>query len=434
MTPVEPRCCFTHESDCRFRSRLRRAAPGLGLGVRPFRYHVLSRDPPILCYLGVDSIKTDLGVPPLPASLRPVVLLEYPLSWQGARGAMERVLKLQRTLADQGIEHHFMVNTGEEDELRRDAGVRGAHLSQNAFVNEHIFRPEVRENRYDAIYIAGMYRVKRHELARDVARLYVVTYNGRDFHTFCPQLSHAEFNREYLRPEAVAALINSSSVGLCLSAREGAMFASMEYLLCGVPVVTTPSRGGREEFFNPGNARTVPPQSQAVAEAVAAWCREPPRADAIRSGALAQINGIRRRFCDYVANTVERYGADPVDRDALAELYYGEDLGIAARAVVIKQLDSELATFRFDSPTVVPERVKGYRQRADGERLHLQSKAGFELSCDAPGAVIWQLCDNVNSVGEIAVQIAEAYSENPTMVVGHVRATLRQFARHGLIV
>ena len=43
--------------------------------------------------------------------------------------------------------------------------------------------------------------------------------------------------------------LNRSRTGLCLSEREGAMFASIEYLLCGLPIVTTPSIGGRHVFF-----------------------------------------------------------------------------------------------------------------------------------------------------------------------------------------
>ena len=42
-----------------------------------------------------------------------------------------------------------------------------------------------------------------------------------------------------------------SRCGLILSSEEGACFAATEYLLCGLPVVTTPSVGGREAFFDP---------------------------------------------------------------------------------------------------------------------------------------------------------------------------------------
>jgi hypothetical protein len=45
--------------------------------------------------------------------------------------------------------------------------------------------------------------------------------------------------------------INKAHVGLCLSAEEGAMFVSAEYLLCGIPVVSTRNKGGRDVMFTP---------------------------------------------------------------------------------------------------------------------------------------------------------------------------------------
>jgi glycosyltransferase involved in cell wall biosynthesis len=40
-------------------------------------------------------------------------------------------------------------------------------------------------------------------------------------------------------------------VGLCLSTVEGSNYASMEYMLAGLPIVSTPSIGGREVYFDP---------------------------------------------------------------------------------------------------------------------------------------------------------------------------------------
>ncbi|WP_164127899.1 glycosyltransferase, partial [Stenotrophomonas maltophilia] len=54
-----------------------------------------------------------------------------------------------------------------------------------------------------------------------------------------------------LTPEAVNRVYNQAAVGLCLSAVEGAMCASMEYLMAGLPVVSTPSVGGRDVYFDP---------------------------------------------------------------------------------------------------------------------------------------------------------------------------------------
>ena len=46
------------------------------------------------------------------------------------------------------------------------------------------------------------------------------------------------------------------------------MRASMEYLLCGLPVVSTPSIGGRDRYFRSDYAVICEPNPRAVADAV----------------------------------------------------------------------------------------------------------------------------------------------------------------------
>jgi len=53
------------------------------------------------------------------------------------------------------------------------------------------------------------------------------------------------------------------------------MRVSMEYLLCGLMVVTTPNRGGRDRYLLPPYAREVPPDPAAIASAVASLVANP---------------------------------------------------------------------------------------------------------------------------------------------------------------
>jgi hypothetical protein len=46
------------------------------------------------------------------------------------------------------------------------------------------------------------------------------------------------------------------------------MYASAEYLLSGLPVVSTPNKGGRNVFFDKRFVRIVKPDSFAIAQAV----------------------------------------------------------------------------------------------------------------------------------------------------------------------
>jgi hypothetical protein len=402
--------------------------------LRPYNYYVLSHDPPVLCYLGAGIMNKAIGIPPLPDELRPVTLLEYPLSLQADLQQMERVALLQPQLEDQGIEHHFMVNTKIEDRWRIEHNVRGAYFSQNAFVNENIFAPTKATRLYDAIHIAGMYDVKRHELAQKIELLYVVTYNGKDLHTYRPELSHAQFNKTYLSHTRIAGLINSSGVGLCLSAIEGAMFASMEYLMCGTPVVTTPSKGGRDEFFNPKNSICVEPDPDAVKSGVNVWNNNSPDPHMIRSGVLRQVTCIRSGFTRYIARMINDKAGKDVLPEILMKRFYSSE-GIAARALPMKQFTNSscLLRFKFDLDSAIPSKIPGYSEHVRKHTLYLKSSAGLDMNMDSSGAIVWGLCDGVNCVSDIARLIADAYDVDVDSVRPHVNTTLGVLHQHKLI-
>jgi len=72
----------------------------------------------------------------------------------------------------------------------------------------------------------------------------------------------------YLSSSDVAAVLNASRVGGIFSAEEGACYASTEYLLCGLPVVSTASTGGRHVWYTPQNSVVVEATPAAVATGV----------------------------------------------------------------------------------------------------------------------------------------------------------------------
>ena len=92
------------------------------------------------------------------------------------------------------------------------------------------------------------------------------------------------------------------------------MKASMEYLLCGVPVVTTASRGGRDFFFEPGFCTTVEPDARAVERAVADFARRAPSPETIRAAVLEKVRRERLKLHDIASITryaIERGLVEP---------------------------------------------------------------------------------------------------------------------------
>lgn len=180
--------------------------------------------------------------------------------------------------------HIALCNTRLEVERFAAHDVSAILCSALAFVDETRYVPAKRPRKeFDAIYNATLTPVKRHELCRDIGSLGLIYHWFADA-SLLPQtetlarygamLPHARFlNNEggahrLFGPEAVCDWINRARVGLCLSAREGVMLATMEYLLSGIPVVSTPSIGGRDRVLDPRYTLIVEPDASAVADAV----------------------------------------------------------------------------------------------------------------------------------------------------------------------
>ncbi|MGE0484957.1 MAG: glycosyltransferase [Gammaproteobacteria bacterium] len=195
-------------------------------------------------------------------------------------------------------------------ELLRERGIDAIVANHNAFLDERVMYPEPAAERcYDAVYVARFKPLKRHELARAVPRLALVSgdhdVGAADIAAVqALGLDVAWSNVDAagriapLAPAAVRALIARAGCGLALSAVEGAMYASAEYLLCGRPLVSTPARGGREAFFDEACVEVVEPSADAVAAGVVAITARAPMPLEIRRRTLARMRPHRLRLVD----------------------------------------------------------------------------------------------------------------------------------------
>jgi len=203
----------------------------------------------------------------------------------------------------------------------RAAGVEARLIYQNAFIDERLFRPlRGQPQRFDAVYNAQFALWKRHHLASGIERLALIGYDPPDEPSTVADyvaslrrcMPRATFINDrtrgtatWLWPDQVNDVLNQSLVGLCLSTVEGGVYASVEYLLSGLPVVSTPSQGGREVFFDPEFCLLVPPEPGAVRDGVATLIeRGVPRVESVRRELFTLVQsiyddaGVRRRFAD----------------------------------------------------------------------------------------------------------------------------------------
>jgi len=205
----------------------------------------------------------------------------------------------------------------------KDFGETTLYCSHNALVREDLFFPiPGRQQTVDAIYDARWADYKRHELAAGVKSLALIAYpqplscSASYTQRALRAVGHATWFTKpwvptYLSSPEVNAAYNKARVGLCLSEVEGANFASIQYLLAGLPVVTTRNRGGRDEFLSERVARWVEDDADAVAAAVdelAALRLEP---DLIRNEALAKTAEHRDRLVEWIRARVDEESRRP---------------------------------------------------------------------------------------------------------------------------
>jgi glycosyltransferase involved in cell wall biosynthesis len=261
---------------------------------------------------------------------RPVHFLIMP-SWTIERPrASQQFAGIASLYLSDHLKHRitFLCNTDKETEMMTHEGCEALTINQNCLVNDEIFRPllDVKPI-YRAVYNARLSDSKRPELASDIEKLALIyfyaSYDGSvaDFHAaharYREIMPHAHFLNA-LTPDGcrklswaeVNEVLAQSRVGLCLSSMEGAMRAAIEYLFAGLPVVSTPSIGGRDYFFDPEFCVIADPDPRSIREAVHALAaRNFPR-DYVRARTLTRVNRERDRYIEFVQGLIDQQGGE----------------------------------------------------------------------------------------------------------------------------
>ena len=233
-----------------------------------------------------------------------------------------------------------MCNTPDEAEKLRSLGESAEWFNHNLFVDPRLYQiVPGRTKTFDAFYNATLQRWKRHALASQIARLALAYHSyAADQEPYRQELAaampaavfanHANGgNGRTLQKWEILDLLAVSRVGLCLSEVEGAMHASIEYLLAGLPVVSTVNKGGRDEFFAPAYARIVAPDAGEVAAA----CRELVGAglngEQIRAATIARQQSGVSRFWAFLDRLLAHRGQTVRIADAWPAIYQDKLLG-----------------------------------------------------------------------------------------------------------
>lgn len=255
------------------------AERALGLR-RDIKAHVISRDPLVLVTTTAPGLDRLLQLLNGPKKCHLFLLCYWSFH---APDQIQEAQQTVRLAKESGaFEATFLANSEDEASLARAADIPCIVCNHNAFLDENVFAIDpAAEKKHRAIYDARITDFKRHELAAEVRELAIITYksgfNESDdlYNRIRELLRSAKWLNELpdgstrpLNAREVAAALNQSRVGLILSRLEGGNYASAQYLLCGLSVVSTPSMGGRDAFFAEPHVAIAEPNPTSVAAAV----------------------------------------------------------------------------------------------------------------------------------------------------------------------
>lgn len=245
----------------------------------------------------------------------------WTMEHSGWREDLSAAIRDLRTRFDH-IDVVLLVPSRVELEAWNETGLPGLHCSHNAFLREDYYFPiPGRRPMFDAIYDGMWADVKRHHLAAGIRSLALIAFPK-------PEASTADYSRQaakavahatwftspwqqdppWLSASEVNDAYNQARVGLCLSEVEGANFATVQYLLAGLPVVTTRNLGGRDEFLSDRVARWVEDDPEAVATAVAELAALDLDPALVRAEALTKISEHRQRLLDWMRSVIDAAG------------------------------------------------------------------------------------------------------------------------------
>jgi len=288
--------------------------------------YIISKDPIVLISFWHDLYtNADAIFQAIPKNKKAHFILQ--LGWH--RETEERVLELKeqveklRKLRAES-EYTFLCNSKDEEVILQKNGLNGILCHQNAFVDVKYFPLIQPAKEFDAIYTARITPFKNHQLAAKLSKLRLIG----DFHDHERPYVDKTFNilkgADWSRRVHFTSMykeLSRAKVGLCLSSEEGAMFASIEYLLCGLSVVSTPNLGGRDFFFDKDFSRIVAPTEDAVCNGVSELIALNLDPVYIREQTIKKMNEQREIFINIIQKIFDKENCTRNFRDEWDDVY-----------------------------------------------------------------------------------------------------------------
>lgn len=416
------------------------------LKVKYDRHLYLSCDPVITAYIGSFNHHEDSITPDFPDDIKADIILEH-VSWNLSAVAVQTIK--DRYKKWKGVsERMLIVNTADEALHLEQIGVPGFQCSHDIYLPDYDFIPNDASSEYDALYTARLAPFKRHYLLRKLLNVRILTGGMGAIKTVDDEMEcvdpsnkiYHDFLRgksvcfERLDTSEVCAEINRSCCCLALSAEEGQMSASSEYLLCGKPVVSTRSIGGRDIFYDKDNSVIINDNEDDVAKAVQFWIENPPDGQLIRRNYLKQLNAFRYDYCRKISQMQHDAGGHPERPERIFH-----DLFIDKYSYKRRLLGGSSNVSRNDLIRIVSYPEAEILFSHAPQILVKLEKAGYRIDdhdvsikLDELSSWVFSQLDGRTTISSIISQLADVYGD-VNRISSDVRDTIAKFIQSGVI-
>lgn len=133
--------------------------------------------------------------------------------------------------------------------------------NHNAFLNENVYKIDnLVEQKYDLVVDSAFHEYKNRKIAKKIKNILHIGYMDRNSkhsvvipdYGVLPNFIDGKYER--ITKNKIYEYYNQCLIGGIFSECEGACFASSQYLLCGLPVLSIKSVGGRDIWYNKDNS------------------------------------------------------------------------------------------------------------------------------------------------------------------------------------
>lgn len=162
----------------------------------------------------------------------------------------------------------FLCNTPKEKFLCDKLKIYSAHVNKNCFLDESLFKIHDNiEKIYDGIYVTSLKIEKRLDLLKNTKNILIINNINKEKDL---NLNIENFNilNEKILKENLCKIYNQALFGCIFSMPDCSSKVSSEYLLCGLPVITTSSYGGRDIWYNKYNHIMIDPNEESLEKAI----------------------------------------------------------------------------------------------------------------------------------------------------------------------